>query len=719
MAILLIASVIGMYVMGLSVIQANRVVVTRQATLDAIQMTLSTFKDAETGQRGYLLVGEESYLKPYNEALSLLKSQVDKLRSLATEGQLDKQDIAEIERLAGIKLEELRSTIERRRAAGFEEAVKIVREDSGRQTMDALRAVFARVIQTQTAELDLAHQIADRATVFRTALFATVAAINLIFLVWAYSRTRKEMLRAALATFELREQKDLLAVTLSSIGDGVIVTDLQGRITFMNGMAETLTGWSMKQATGAACRDVFRIINETSRQVVESPVEKVLRLGAIVGLANHTLLIRKDGTEIPIDDSGAPIRDVHDALRGVVLVFRDFSDHKAAERQLLAAKEEAEAANVAKDNFLATLSHELRTPLTPVLASLSIWSESRDLPEDLRDDLQMVRRNIELEARLIDDLLDLTRIVRGKLSLHIETVDLHGLINSVTEMYRSEIQGKKLRLSMNLEAQKYQVRSDIGRMQQVLWNILKNAAKFTPEQGEIRIYTENDGDGRARIRISDTGIGMTRETLEKLFEPFEQGAEDIVKRYGGLGLGLAISKALIEAQGGTIAAESEGPNRGATFILTLPIADGLLAEAASNSLQSAAKNDIGSQRPLRILLVEDHVDTARVMTRLLSGLGHTVQAESSVANAFKAIQQSAFDVLISDIGLPDGTGMDLIRQVRQTLNLKLPAIALTGYGMEEDIVRCREAGFSQHLTKPVNFHNLDSLVRRLTAESVN
>ena len=436
-------------------------------------------------------------------------------------------------------------------------------------------------------------------------------------------------------------------------------------------------------------------------------VEKVIREGIIVGLANHTLLIRRDGVEIPIDDSGAPIRSGDGALRGVVLVFRDFSEQRHAERALRMAMEEAEAANVAKDNFLATLSHELRTPLTPVVMTLAGWTQEAEPPERWREDVEMMQRNLELEARLIDDLLDLTRIVRGKLSLNATVADVNELVESAARMYQSEIQAKGLRLSLDLKATRRHAYVDPARLQQVFLNVLKNATKFTAEGGDIEVRTENT-DGTVRVSIRDTGVGMTEEMQSRLFRPFEQGTDEVVRRYGGLGLGMAISKALMEAQGGSISAQSDGPGRGSTFNVGIPTVEPLEA----NREQMRATNIPEAARSYRILLVEDHVDTARALCRLLERGGHEMTLAHTMGDALDELETGGFDLILSDIGLPDGTGLDLIRRVRTISDL--PAVALSGFGMEEDVLTCREAGFNEHLTKPINFHRLEQIILRLT-----
>jgi signal transduction histidine kinase/ActR/RegA family two-component response regulator len=389
---------------------------------------------------------------------------------------------------------------------------------------------------------------------------------------------------------------------------------------------------------------------------------------------------------------------------------------RAHEQALLQAKEAAEAANIAKDNFVATLSHELRTPLTPVLATLSAWEAASDLPPALRDDVQMIRRNIDLEARLIDDLLDLTRIVRGKLALSREIVDVHQLLNAVVMMYRSELQAGKFEVLLRLQAPRQVVRADPGRLQQVFWNLLKNAAKFTPEGGQIELASGNDGDGNLWIAVRDNGVGISREALARLFIPFEQGSDEIVKRYGGLGLGLTIARALVVAHGGEITAQSEGSDRGATFTVSLPVAQ----EAAHAEPMVAASPAAPDQRRrFRVLLVEDHLDTARALARLLKGNGHEVEVATSVREAVEAFDGGRFDFLVSDLGLPDGTGMDLIRQLRRRYGLGVPAIALSGFGMDDDVARCKEAGFNDHVTKPVNLQKLEATIQRVGAEKSN
>ena len=394
--------------------------------------------------------------------------------------------------------------------------------------------------------------------------------------------------------------------------------------------------------------------------------------------------------------------------RPYALLFRDFKQH---EQELEQAKALAETASAAKDQFLAVLSHELRTPLTPVLTTVQMIEAQSGLPPDLRESITMIRRNIELETRLIDDLLDLTRLTHGKLQLQLTQVDLHQKLRYVLAICDSDIRAKGLALTVDLRAPRRFVRGDPARIQQVFWNLIKNAIKFTPEGGQITVRSTNAPEGSIHIEVIDTGIGIDEPSLLRLFDAFEQGHKDITRLFGGLGLGLTISKALVEQHGGTIAATSEGKGRGATFTVKLP---------TQPSIEPANVVDLRGALPphpagCRILLVEDHPDTARVMARLLGRSGYHVRVADSVAAALKASDGERFHLLISDIGLPDGSGLDLMRQLRQKCAIQ--GIALSGYGMEEDVRRSHEAGFAEHLTKPVNIERLQSTVARLVEQT--
>jgi PAS domain S-box-containing protein len=705
---IIITSLLVILFMGRAAINGNADLVHYHTVIGELRETLSTLKDAETGQRGYLLTGRDEYLVPHDQAVARIHQEFEILEARARNDELSNQEVTTLWHLTGQKLDELQETITLRRTQGLQAALAVVETDFGKNQMDSIRMQIAKMTGAEERALASANQRAEELVYSSNVIFALSTLLNLGVLLWAYRRIRDESAAREKASLEIREQKELLDVTLESIGDAVIVTDVQGQITFFNKVAQELTGWTSSEAQMQPCAKVFKIVNESSRETVESPVDKVLRLGTIVGLANHTVLIRKDSGEIPIDDSGAPIKEADGTVRGVVLIFRDFSEHKAAENRLIEANNALEAANLAKDHFLAALSHELRTPLTPVLATLTSWEASDELPGSFLADIQMLRRNVELEARLIDDLLDLNRIVKGKLSLNLELVDAHELVQSVVTMLQSEINAKQLNVSIDLNAARHYVKGDSARLQQVFGNILNNATKFSTRGGHISIATTDDTQGRMVLKFKDDGIGMTPEIIDRLFQPFEQGGTDINRRYGGLGLGMAISKALVEIHAGIITAESEGPGHGAAFTVTLPSihASTVKLPAMTEAGRPTRRNPQG----ISILLVEDHKDSAEVMSRLLRARGYSVETCATVAEALKIASGRHFNLILSDIGLPDGTGIDLIRQIRE--HSSIPAIALTGFGMDQDIKRYKEAGFDAHLTKPVNIQKLEMVINQ-------
>ena len=373
------------------------------------------------------------------------------------------------------------------------------------------------------------------------------------------------------------------------------------------------------------------------------------------------------------------------------------------------ARTESERANRAKDSFLAMLSHELRTPLTPVLTSVLALEQGDSLPDEVRASLQMIRRNVELEARLIDDLLDLTRISKGKVQLSLEEVDAHSLLRNALEICQGEIDKKQLALQIDFAAEKVSLGADPARLQQIFWNLIKNAVKFTPEGGRLQIRTQNL-DGQLQVEVSDNGMGIDAETLPKIFNAFEQGARS---QLGGLGLGLAISKALVETHKGTLTAASPGRDQGATFTATFPVGE-LSAARHHTALPVVAV----ARKSMRVLLVEDHEDTNRSLTQLLRRRGYYVQPAHSVKAALAAAAQEQFDVLVSDIGLPDGSGIDLMEKLKGDHSIF--GIALTGFGMEDDLRKSYDVGFHHHLVKPVDLNRLDALIQQAepTAELI-
>jgi PAS domain S-box-containing protein len=429
-----------------------------------------------------------------------------------------------------------------------------------------------------------------------------------------------------------------------------------------------------------------------------------------------------EGSTLWLSSRGRVFRDATGQPARMVGVAIDVTGRKQAEEELKAAKEAADAANEAKNEFLAVLSHELRTPLTPVLAAVSAMIDDDSTPSDFRPILQMVRRNVELESRLIDDLLDVTRISRGKLQFETQVIDAHELIYQALDICMGDLVDKDLRRQLTLDATQHHVVADPARLQQVFWNLIKNAVKFTPMRGLLMIRSANEG-GNLIVEVSDTGLGIDPDALPKIFNAFEQGNASITRRFGGLGLGLAISRSVVELLGGKLTAVSEGLDQGSTFRIELPIVklepgplpsetNGLEPRKLDKDRKSPSE---GAQTPLHILLVEDSKDSLDVLTRLLRRRGHKVAPARCVAEALEVAGSDSFDLLISDLGLPDGSGIDVIQGFR--VHTDAPAIVLSGFGMESDLRRTREAGFAMHLIKPVDLAQLEAAIRSVVAAS--
>jgi signal transduction histidine kinase/CheY-like chemotaxis protein len=436
-------------------------------------------------------------------------------------------------------------------------------------------------------------------------------------------------------------------------------------------------------------------------------IEKVLAFGAPFQLVEQPFTDRTGMTRF-VNVNLLRLQSSEETIQGVLYLVEDKTRDVTLRHELIGA-------NAAKDQFLALLSHELRNPLSPVIAMVGELEASAPNSPEVRRALEVIRRNVELEARLIDDLLDVTRISKGKLQLSLETVSVHEILQRSYEICREDIAAKDLKIEFRLRAERAYVEGDPARLQQVFWNLIKNSVKFTPAKGRIVLETFNPSPHSIEIRATDTGIGIEADQMERIFNAFEQGQSSITRRFGGLGLGLAISKAMVAAHGGTIKAESHGKDRGATFIVTLetvasPAA--VLAEGDKKPSRGAEGKATKEKKPeRRVLVVDDHLDTCTGMKMMLERRGYRVTVAHSADQAVERTRDEEFDLVISDIGLPDRSGYDLMRELSTTKGLR--GIALSGFGMENDVSRARAAGFSEHLTKPINFDRLEESIQNL------
>jgi PAS domain S-box-containing protein len=502
----------------------------------------------------------------------------------------------------------------------------------------------------------------------------------------------------------LDEQREVLRVTLSSIGDAVIATDMEGRISFMNGMAETNTGWKQTECLGVPLDEVFQISSEETGTPVESPVAKVLAGGVIVGLANHTVLIRKDGSRLPIDDTAAPIRSREGTMIGVVLVFHDVGDRRRLERELMQQAYALKEADRRKDEFLAMLGHELRNPLATLRNCVHILEARNAGDGDLSGLSLMMSRQADQLTRLVDDLLDISRITRGLIRLDKKVVSVATMMEHALETVRPFIDEKGHQLNVTLPESDVRIEADLTRIAQALCNLLTNAAKYTEPRGRISLEG-TAAKGRAEIRVRDTGIGIRPDLLPHVFDLFRQADRALDRSQGGLGIGLTVARNLAQMHGGEVTASSAGPGQGSEFVLSLP-----LTSAALTSAEPHAAPRVSVRR--KVLIVDDNRDAADSLAMVVSEWGCDAKTAADGPAALEQTEHDAPDVVLLDIGLPGMDGYEVAQRLRaraQTAACKI--IAVSGYGADQDRRRAHEAGVDHHLTKPVDLDRLRELVR--------
>jgi PAS domain S-box-containing protein len=536
-------------------------------------------------------------------------------------------------------------------------------------------------------------------------LFVVVSALLTWTIANAWRRNQADAQQIVeLSRAALRQSEKRLQHALESAGMGVWSLDPESGDFQADGHARQLRGLPAHGPFNGI--DALASVVPEHREKVAASRDEALRSGKPYAIEMRVM--RPDGSQgwvcsygrLEAGPDGKPgrlvglVQDITQRKQAEHVLQRHGEELEAAKTSAERAKAEAEKANQAKDHFLAVLSHELRTPLTPVLAAVQLLQRRGALGNEIRTPLDIIQRNVQLQARLIDDLLDLTRIAQGKLELDLKPIDVGTVIERAVEITKPDIDARRLEFGVTLRDAPLRVRADASRLQQVIWNLLTNAVKFTPEGGCVGLRCERRGE-RVVIEVSDSGIGIEPEAANKIFDAFEQGGRAVTRQFGGLGLGLAIAKRLVEMHEGTISVHSEGRNRGALFRVELPVS-GAVPDAGR---QTSATPVVAGLK--RILLVEDNGDTAATMKLLLEVFGYQVETTGAVKQALKAMESANFDLLVSDLGLPDGSGTELMQELRRRGHA-IKGIALSGYGQPEDIRRSKEAGFSAHLIKPVD-----------------
>jgi PAS domain S-box-containing protein len=530
--------------------------------------------------------------------------------------------------------------------------------------------------------------------------------------------------REALTRSERRNKSLVVA-----IASAVWITDASGAVLPESVSLAEHTGLPVRQIVGWNWTDAVypddreRVIAAWNRSLASGElydIEYRLRdaSGEYRWTQNRAVAVRDSGGKI-VEWVGISM-DAHERRMAQDRLMEAKTVAEAARSAAESARAAAENASRAKDRFLAVLSHELRTPLNPVVLTVSAMTEREEIPPDVRDQLQMVRRNLELESRLIDDLLDLSRVASGKLRMRPKVTSVHEGVRDALDAVAPDASAKGITIREDLTANRDVVCVDDGRLQQVLWNLLKNAVKFTAPGGEVRITSRRDRR-EIVVEVTDTGIGIAPDAQARIFDAFVQADSSIAREFGGLGLGLAISRAVVEMMKGSLKVTSPGLGQGSTFTVRLPLAVARLPRAwrRSEIVSTSGQNTTEARaQKLKLLLVEDHPDTARVVARLLQMSGHDVTVAHNVSDALRVSEGVWWDLIISDLGLPDATGYDLMRTLRKRharRGLPVPlGIAVSGYGMEEDVRKSRDAGFCEHLTKPLAFNTLNDAIRRVT-----
>ncbi|HJQ96959.1 MAG TPA: PAS domain S-box protein [Candidatus Polarisedimenticolaceae bacterium] len=637
--------------------------------------------------------------------------------------------------------------------------------------------------------------------------------------------TRDEQLHRRIE--DLDRELERLRTTLGSIGDGVIATDTDGRVVSLNGVAEKLTGWRSDEASGLFVDDVFKIVSERTRLPVENPVGRVLREGAIVGLANHTVLIAKDGTEWAIDDSAAPIRNEAGQVTGCVLIFRDvtdrrklekenmerlaasrllasivesstdaivsktldgtirswnqgaellfghtreeaigrpitliiptdrlqeeqeivrrigagervehfetvrirrdgstvdvsltispirdeegrvigaskiardISDRKQDEQRIYALLAELREADRLKDEFLAMLGHELRNPMAPISNMLEILKRAQGDEALVQQARSTMERQLGQLARLVDDLVDVSRITRGKLELRKERVEIASAVHHAVESCQPIAERSHVHLDVSLPVETIYVNADPIRLVQAIGNLLNNACKFSPEGGHVSLSVERE-DGEVKIAVKDQGIGIPKEKLDRVFDMFVQLDRALERTGAGLGIGLTLVKRIVRMLDGTVTARSEGRGRGSEFIVRLPVV--LERRAQRRSVVTPEPPVVAVHR---ILVVDDNVDAASSLATLLRISGNETHVAHDGVAAIEVAERLRPDVILLDIGLPRLNGYDACRRMRERpWGSDVVIVAMTGWGQESDRRKSRDAGFDHHMVKPVDY----------------
>lgn len=698
---------------------------------------LSELKDAETSMRGYLLTGDETFLEPYLAVRDRISGDLKDLRQLtlipAAKNQLDT-----LVPLVNDKMTHISQAIKLQRNHDEIAAVALVRSGQGKKLMDSIRTVMGNFIQLEESVRDQHDsQYQSRLHV----LFILIMVVSVLALLFAllftyliHRDSQQRLVNAAqletLHLFEIKEESNLqlqqayntlqiseekMAVTLNSIGDAVLATDSEGRITLINPLASRLTGWPGQSAINHAVEEVFNIIKKDTRLAATIPVKDTLALGTIHGLGNHTLLISRDGSECDIADSCAPIRDRDNKVIGAVLVFRDVTEEYAVQHMLKTknleleiAKSSAEKANLAKSEFLSSMSHELRSPLNAILGFAQLIESDTPPPTpSQKESIGLILQSGWHLLKLINEVLDLAKVESGTAPLSYEPVSMAELMHECQKMIEPQAQQRGIQLIFPQFEKSCFIKADRTRVKQILINLLSNAIKYNSVKGTVEVNCIEIATRRIRISIKDTGAGLSGTQLGQLFQAFnrlgqEAGGEE------GTGIGLVVAKRLVELMGGVIGVEST-VGQGSTFWFELDSIDEPTLSAEELDSTTVTQPHVpGESRQHTLLYVEDNPTNLQLVKKIIErhpdiNLFTAVDGYSGIEIA----RTSRPDVIMMDINMPGMNGFEALKILQSDpITAHIIVLALTANAMPRDIRHGMEAGFFRYITKPIMVNEL-------------
>ena len=682
-----------------------------------IEMTtervLGALRDAETGQRGYLLTQQPEYLAPFEKGSAEVLGLINELESLTKNRPEQLERTRQIGTLAKLKLEELQATIALNRSGDPAAALALVKTHQGQMLMDQIRSLVADIGTAAAGGIRENRARADSATrdLIASVVVTSLVSISvLIVLTYLLRRDGRH----------IRDAAEQLAITLRSIGDAVVTTDAAGHVTFLNEVAAKIGQKSLPQEP-TLFRDLFKLVNEVTGEEAKDPITQALEDGKTIGLANHTALLRPDGSRVSIEDSAAPLRDEDGAIRGVVFVFKDISERRQVENDLAGARaqletsvmdlkaseEQLRAADRRKDEFLATLAHELRNPIAPIRHAIQILDNEKLDEEQHRWARAVITRQARHVSRLLDDLLDSARITQGELTLQVAPVLLSSVVTEALDVVTPLIERKNHSIELKLPDRPLVLRVDGVRLAQVLSNLLTNAAKYTDEGGRIVLTVELTPE-QLLISIKDSGVGLTAEAIPHVFKMFSQIPSTLNRSEGGLGIGLSLSNELIRLHGGRIDVRSDGAGLGSEFVVRLPAV--VVDSGVSATGRPPVKSDfVHASRVL--LIIDDNVDAAASLGMLLEISGNDVLLAHSGEDGLKVAREHHPEAVIIDIGLPGMNGYEVAQALRaEPEGRDILLIALSGWGQTEDKERAVSSGFNHHVTKPADPDEVEQLI---------